>query len=189
MRLLDAANLILARVGEHPVTSIAIKHPTLAVLLPEIELELKTMLLRGWWFNEYDYTAYPNSEGQINLGTECLSFVPKYVDAALRGQELYDTANRTYVWTAPVQGRIKEYLSFERVPETAAQHVLFMAAVNTYIQDIGKTNEVVEWQAKATTALDALLDEHLRNKRYNSKNTTAFQRIVSALRGYPRVGR
>ena len=32
MKLLDAVNLILPKLGEHPVTSLTIKHPTLAIV-------------------------------------------------------------------------------------------------------------------------------------------------------------
>ena len=63
MKLLDAVNLILPKLGEHRVTSVDNKHPTLAIILPEIENELKKLLARGWWFNEFDYKAYPDSEG------------------------------------------------------------------------------------------------------------------------------
>ena len=184
MRLLEAVNLILVRVGEHPVTSTTVKHPTLAVLLPEIDLELVTLLNKGWWFNEYDYTAYPDSEKKITLGTECLSFVPECAHAALRGQDLYNTSTRTYLWDAPVKGRLIEHVEFHRLPESAAQYVMYMAAVNTHILDIGKTNEVEEWKVKAAAAYDTLLSEHLRNKRYNSRNLRTFQRIIRHIKGY-----
>jgi Tail tubular protein len=182
MRLLDAVNLVLSRVGEHPVTSVTAKHPTLAILLPEIELELKTCLLRGWWFNEYDYTAYPDSEGRIALGTECLRFVPKCAYAAMRGQDLYNTRTRSYKWDDAVSGRIIEYVPFDRLPESAAQFVFYKAAVNTYIQDIGLTNEVQAWASNALMAEQQLLSEHLANKKYSSAKLHTFQRITSALR-------
>ena len=68
MKLLDAVNLVLPKLGERPVTSLEVKHPTLAVLLPIIEQTQVNTLQRGWWFNEYEYTAYPNAQGEIDIG-------------------------------------------------------------------------------------------------------------------------
>ena len=58
----------MPKLGERAVTSLSVKHPTLAVLLPIIEQTRKTTLLRGWWFNKYAYTAYPDTDGAIALG-------------------------------------------------------------------------------------------------------------------------
>ena len=48
MKLLDAVNLVLPKLGERPVTSLEVKHPTLAVLLPIIEQTQINTLQRGW---------------------------------------------------------------------------------------------------------------------------------------------
>ena len=84
MKLLDAVNLVLPKLGERPVTSLEVKHPTLAVLLPIIEQTQMNTLQRGWWFNEYEYTAYPNAQGEIGIGVDApVLAVEVLVDRAL----------------------------------------------------------------------------------------------------------
>ena len=184
MKLLDAVNLILPKLGEHRVTSIDNKHPTLAIILPEIENELKKLLARGWWFNEFDYKAYPDSEGAIVLGTNTLEFTPKYPNTAVaRGLSLYNPVTLSYVFDRYVEGRVREYVDFEQIPESAAQSVLYNALVSSYATDIGMTNEVLLWQMAASQAYSDLLAEHLRQKKHTTKNSRRWKNFICALRG------
>lgn len=184
MKLLDAVNLILPKLGEHRVTRLDVKHPTLAVILPEVENELVSLLQRGWWFNEFDYTAYPDSEGAITLGADTITFTPKYPNTAVqRGNALYNPVTLSYVFTAPVEGRVRQRVEFDDLPESAAQFVYYSALNNAFVTDIGMTNELQAWSASAGVAYSAMLAEHLRNKQYNTKNTRSWGRLKRALRG------
>lgn len=184
MKLLDAVNLILPKLGEHSVTSLNTRHPTLAVILPEVENELRILLMRGWWFNEFDYKAYPDSEGNIALGSDVLEFTPKYTDTAVaRGLKLYNPITLSYTFTEYVQGRVRQYVEFDSIPESAAQAVLHSALVSIYSTDIGLTNEVQMWQAKAAQAYSDLLAEHLRQKQHSTKRTRQWGNFCRALRG------
>ena len=184
MKLLDAVNLVLPKLGEHQVTSLTVKHPTLAVILPEVENALKQILLRGWWFNQFDYTGYPDTDGYIQMGTDTLSFVPHYTNAAVRDGKLYNTDTLSYVWTEPVQGALTQYIPFDQLPESAAQFVWQTALVSLFITDIGLGNEVQAWQRGADLALKTMLGEHLRNRKFSSKKTLRFYRLRQALGGY-----
>ena len=184
MQLLDAVNLILPKLGEHRVTRIDSKHPTLAVILPEVENELRKLLMRGWWFNEFDYTAYPDPEGGITLGTDTLTFTPVYADVAVqRGARLFNPVTLSYTFTEPVKCRVRVYVPFDELPESAAQTVYYSGLNNAFITDIGMTQEVQIWGAQAATAYSDLLAEHLRQKKYNTKQSRQFRRLACALRG------
>ena len=184
MQLLDAVNLVLPKLGEHTVTSLNIKHPTVAILLPEFENELRKLLNRGWWFNEFDYKAYPDSEGEIALGTNVLSFIPDTEDLAVqRGAKLYNPVTLSYVFDSYVSGRIREYVEFAQIPESAATAVMYSALVSAYCTDIGLTNEVQVWQSEAGLAYSNLLAEHLRQRKHSTKKTRQWGHFINALRG------
>lgn len=183
MKLLDAVNLILPKLGEHPVTSLTQKHPTLAIILPEVENELKQVLLRGWWFNEFEYTAYPDNEGNIFLGSTTLSFTPTAVEAVQRGNQLYNPETLSYVWTEGVKGIVKEYVEFDLLPESAAQYVWHSALVNVYVTDIGLGNEIQLWSKVGMDAYKSMLAEHLRNRKYSTTQSYRFLRMRRAVKG------
>ncbi len=185
MKLLDAVNLMLPKLGEHPVTSLEIRHPTLAVILPEVENELITMLQRGWWFNEFKYTAYPDNAGEIVLGTDTLSFVPLDGQplAAVRGLRLFNPETMSFVWAVPVKGIVTQYVEFDELPESAAQYVWYSALVNAYATDLGVTAELQMWGTKAQGAWTTMLAEHLRQRKYSTTNSKRFQRLRAAMRG------
>lgn len=182
MKLLDAVNLILPKLGEHPVTNLDTKHPTLAILLPIVENELRTKLLKGWWFNSYDNTLYPNIEGTIDVGQDTLSFVPHGdVNAAVRGTKLFNTDTASFVWTTPVTGCIRSYVEFDDLPEVIAQHVFSSALVNAYATDIGLTDVVKLWQATANDSYSDLLAEHLRHQKHSTRNSRRWRNLRNAM--------
>ena len=184
MQLLEAVNLILPKLGEHRVTRLDAKHPTLAIILPEVENELISLLKKGWWFNEFDYTAYPDNEGRIALGVDTITFVPKDPAVAVqRGLSLYNPVTLSYAFEEPVIGRIRQKVAFDDLPESAAQFVYYTALVNAFITDIGMTNEVQFWGSSAAAAYSDLTAEHLRQKQYNTKSTRQWKNFRRALRG------
>lgn len=184
MKLLDAVNLILPKLGEHRVTRLDVKHPTLAIILPEVENEIRRLLSRGWWFNEFDSTLYPSNEGLIFLGTDTLTFTPDCTNTAVqRGTQLYNPVTLSYVFEQPVPGRVRQYVAFDDLPESAGQAVYFSALVSCYITDIGMAQEVQAWGVAAQSATSDLLAEHLRQKRFSTKSTRQWARLRRALRG------
>lgn len=184
MKLLDAVNLILPKLGEHSVTRLDIKHPTLGLILPEVENELVTTLLDGWWFNEFENTLYPDNEGNITVGTDTLKFLPNDGQyCTIRGTQLYNPADLSYTWAKAIKGIITQRVLFDELPETAAQYVFYSALVNVYITDLGITQDVQAWQTKAGAAHTRMLAEHVRQRKYSTRQSARFQRITAALRG------
>lgn len=183
MDLLTAVNLILPALGEHPVTSISVKHPTLAVIIPQVDAQRRAFLLRGWWFNEYKTTLYPDSEGGIALPTGLLSFIPDSVNCAVRGGALFNTDTLDFLWDSSVTGSIIMDLEFDELPDSAAQYVMYSALVTAYVTDIGLEQVVQVWGNAANAAQASVTAEHLRNKRYSTLKSARFGRLSRALRG------
>lgn len=182
MLLLDAVNLIMPKLGERPVTSLDVRHPTIAVLLPILDQKRRNTLMRGWWFNEYDYTAPIDVDGHINVGDDWLQFVPVTPDTAVvRGSRLFNLQTLTDVFTEAVKGRVTQDVEFESLPESAAQYVFYSALVDAYGTDIGVTQELSIWQAQAAEGWSALTGEHLRQKKYSTRSSRVWQRYRRSL--------
>lgn len=184
MELLNAVNLIMPKLGERPVTSLSVKHPTLGILLPIITATRREILNRGWWFNEFDYKAFPSPAGEIAMGIDTLAFVPKYRNTAvLRGGRLYNPVTLSYVFTEPVEGRVRQDLEFEELPETAASFIFHSSLIDAYATDLGASPDLQIWQVMAGQAWSDLLGEHLRQKKFNTRHSRHWGRLVASMKG------
>lgn len=185
MKLLDAVNLTLPKLGERPVTSLQIKHDTLAVLLPVIEQNLRKTLMRGWWFNEYATTLYPDVGGEIAVGQDTIEFIPDRSDTAVqRGTRLFNPVTLEYTFTEPVKGRVLQYVQFDDLPEAAAIFVFYESLVEAFATDMGVQQELGLWQSRAAQGWSDLVEAHLKHKKYNTRRSTAWRKYTAALRSY-----
>lgn len=184
MQLLDAVNLVLPKLGERPVTTLSAQHPTLAVLLPVFEQVRRTVLGRGWWFNEYQTTLYPASDGTVAVGDDTITFLPDLHHHAIqRGKSLFNIETLTYVFNNAVTGRLTTDVPFDELPESAANYVMHTALVEVYATDIGMSQELQVWSAMAAQAWSDMLAEHLRQRRRGTRNTRHWRNIVRAIKG------
>jgi hypothetical protein len=183
MDLLKAVNAILPKLGEHPVTNLNLKHPTLGIILPVMESTADSILMRGWWFNEYQYTVYPDSEQFAGVPADTLEFLPDESGPVVRGRRFYNTLTNSFKFDEPIVGRIRVRVAFEELPESVAYLVLYTAMVEVYLTDIGLEAVVREWQYKMSVAEAQAGAEHLRNKRYGTRKSRRYQRIRNAMRG------
>lgn len=184
MTLLDAINMILPKLGEHRVTRVDIKHPTIAIIVPEVENMVRQLCAQGWWFNEFKYNAMPNSEGEIALGQDTIAFIPDKSEpyAVLRDGKLYNPETLSYTWDKSVRGTVKQYVQFDSLPEAAQQYAWHNALVTMYVTDIGLEKEVQIWQALAGTAYSQMLSEHIQQRKYSTKQSARFGRLRRAMR-------
>lgn len=182
MEILTAVNRILPVLGEHPVTSLDTKHPTLAVVIAKLGMKVDDIITQGYWFNTSAITLYPDSEGGIALPTNTLSFVPdRGYPAVARGSKLYNIETASFLWSTTVTGKRIERLAFNELPEACAQLVMYATMVTSYVTDIGLENDVQVWQGEAQAAERRLMSEHLRNMRYSTASGARFQRIKRAM--------
>lgn len=183
MDLLEAVNLILPKLGEHPVTSVTSRSPTMAVVLPIIERNLRETLQPGWWFNTHRLTLHPDPEtGEIGVSNDVLSFVADHEICSVRKNKLHDSTNNTYAWHRAVPGVLISLVPFDELPETAASLVFAASAVEACVTDIGMTDEVRMWTAQAAEAEARMKSEHLRNMRFSTTKSRRYKTYRRALR-------
>ena len=184
MKLLDAVNGILPVLGEHTVTRVDARHPTLAVILPNIQRALDETLIKGWWFNTFRTKLYPALDKTIVLPNDTLAFLPDSAyNGSVRGKKLYNGDTLSYVWETTVEGVITERVQFEELPESVASFVFYYAMVTTYLTDIGLEAIVEQWKEMADSAEELATAEHLRNKRYSTRKSSRYSRLRRAMRG------
>jgi hypothetical protein len=183
MDLLKAVNAILPRLGEYPVTSLDAPHPTVAIILPAIESNVDSVLMRGWWFNEMKYTVHLSTDGTAKVPVGTLEFLPDQEGPVVRGRSFFNTADNSFVFPAPFTGRLKQRVDFEDLPESIAYLVLYKALVEVYITDIGLEQVVREWQSAVMEYESLASAEHLRNRRHSTKKSARYARIRNAMRG------
>lgn len=183
MELLTAVNLILPALGEHPVTRVDLKHPTLAVILPVVDSQLDRCLMRGWWFNEFPHVLYPDSEKGISLPDDTLAFIPDAgYEGSVRGTRLFNKQRLDFLWDTKVPGTLQIRLPFDELPESVATHVFYNALVQIYLVDIGLESVVGEWKQIAKESEFLATNEHLRNMRHTTRKSGRYARLRSAMR-------
>jgi hypothetical protein len=183
MDLLTAVNRILPKLGEHPVTSLTSKSPTLAVILTMFNDKIKEATMQGWWFNTYRTTLPVGPEGEIALSPDIMSFVADQYECSIRKRQLHNSADNTFVWTEAVEGIAVTFVEFGDLPESIASLVYYTVLVEACVTDIGMTEEVRAWQVEIGAAGRRALSEHLKNKRYSTQSSRRYQRIRRAMRG------
>jgi len=186
MDLLNAVNEILPKLGEHPVTSLDSKSPTLGIIVPQITAEIDLLLQAGWWFNKFtNVDIFPNSEGGIDVPDDTLSFIPNWDSGNVvqRGEQFYSGDTRSYIFTKKITGTLIQRLAFEDLPESAARMCLYSALVTCYVTDIGLEQTVQIWQQYAQQAQANMEQEHLRQRKYTIKDSPRYGRLRRAMRG------
>lgn len=182
MNLLRALNEILTALGEHPVTSIEAKNPTVSIVLRAISQECTEVQLRGWWFNKYKAKLLASIDGQIQLPEGIIGW--DYIDHAstIRGNLLIDTENMTTDWSLrdikSVEGYVTIEVDFEDLPISVKHWVVKRALVTAYINDFGAEEVVGEYQRQAMLMESQVLDDHLKHRRYSTAQSNRFKRIA-----------
>lgn len=183
MKVLDAVNYILPKLGEHTVTSVDARHPTVALITGLIDHHIRLLLGTGWWFNQFDYTGMPDIQGEIAISGDVLEFLPTDDSmAVLRDGKLYNPSTRTYVWDRAVPGIVKEFVGFESLPESAALLVMYNSLVDCYTTDLGSDQVLQVWMSWQNKADSDFLAEHLRHMKYSTRRTRQAQQLRNALR-------
>lgn len=132
---LEAVNLMLAVIGESPLSSLDDSTVVDAVLARNVLSEVsRAVQTKGWHFNtETEFPLLPDaSTKEISVPTNCLRVVTTYptsdVDAVHRGKRLYDRKNHTYQFTKTVTVDMVVVLPFDELPETARHYIAVRAS-------------------------------------------------------------
>lgn len=184
MLLLEAVNLILRALGEHPVTTVDTRHPTVQLALSELDARRRIILLHGYWFNHWRCTLSPDISGYIYIPTGTMSFQADESNRfVILGSKLYDTLNDTDVITNSVSGTRSIDVAFEDMPVQARVVVANQAAIKAYGVDIGLDSNAQMYQAEAQEALDLLNAEHSRQRNFSSRQRLSWRKYERTLWG------
>lgn len=183
MKYLDAINLMLESVGEHPVSSVDVKHPTVSKARTILE-QVKTQTLgQGYWFNSFNATLTPDVYGAIGISEDVLSFVPTArTNVAIRGDKLYNGDTLNSVFDSPIEGKVTNNIEFEEMPAAARIAVANRAAVQLYGVDIGVDNNVNMYLENAALAMAQLDAEHVRQTKPNVRSRPQWAALQRARR-------
>jgi hypothetical protein len=132
---LEAVNLMLATVGDTPVSSLATTgdlHIAMATqFLYDTSREVQTV---GYHFNyEENYPLALNIDYELVVPSNVLSldvtdeYSYKY-DVVQRGNRMYDRKNHTYVFDAPIKVDLVFFLPWNELPQPARQYIAISAA-------------------------------------------------------------
>ena len=182
MDLLKAVNLILPKLGEHPVTTLNRRHSTVALILNELDSQVDNICQSGWWFNEFTTTLPVNTDSEIALPVGTLSFVAHdpFLQPVQRDGKLFNAETLDYKWTKSIEGTVKMAVPFESLPESAAKHAWYSALCSTYVTDIGMGQDLQMWNAAMNAASADMEAEHLVQKKYSTARSRRYQRIRAA---------
>lgn len=185
MNLLTAINRILPILGERPVDSIESRNPTVAVIRNAIRDKTSDLHMQQWWFNTFKTTFYPDPQGEINIPSWVVAWVPDRIPSVGRGGKLIKTDDMSSAWDigVGVEGTVRVDVDFEDLPQVAATYVLYSAMSHAYLTDIGLEDTVREWQRQEQLYYNKLVTEHLRNRKYSTRNSPRYRRYFMAVQG------
>lgn len=126
---------MLLSIGQAPVNSLAVTGiKDVAIASQRLENALRGCLSKGFWFNTDEaYVLSPDLNGNIVLPVNALKVDSDDADITERvlspkGRCLYNRADQTFEFTAPVSVRVVWGFDFEEIPQTARDYVATVAA-------------------------------------------------------------
>ena len=170
---LEIINDAIKGVGLAPVSSIDSKLPSFLKAKATFDRVNSEVQLRGWWFNDYERTLQPNTQGKI--------IVPQYAQSAyiadrpmvvIRGSTLYDHAADTDVFSGPLRARIVTLLPIEMVPAVARNYIAARTKLAHYIDEDGQDPKLTTYTNAMTEAEFRLVAHDTRNRQVSSQEST-----------------
>lgn len=180
MTLLQAINRIIPALGENPVDSIETRNPTVGIVLNAINNARHDLLQRGWWFNEFETTLYPDTQGVYSPPEGALEWIPHNVDAILRGKSLINPEDQSVLFpnVDKLEGTVRLDVPFDDLPEVFKLWVVYKGVVDAYLSDIGLEEIVGQWQREAMLAENLVWTQHLRFKKYSTRKGGMARRML-----------
>lgn len=123
---LDAVNKILAVAGDSPVQTLDDDYVQKSLARQILQRTLRRILTAGWWFNEEESVSLvPDVNKLITLPVNAIS--ARAVDDAgkiiQRGRSMYNRADRTYQFDAPIDADLTLALEWDQLPNEAREYI------------------------------------------------------------------
>lgn len=172
MELLEAVNTVLPYLGEHIIDSIdTTRHPTVDLIKAAVERARRELIAEGWWFNEAHLRIGVNSDGKMDKPQDTLAIYGLNYNVAVKDTRLFNLSTNSEYFTEPLNARVVKDVEFNDLPYYAAAAVVYKAAVEVYTADFGSDNTLQILDSKYAEARRMLVQENLRNRRWNSENS------------------
>ncbi len=160
---LQAVNVMLALIGEQPVSSLETDYTESLLARTELHNTSRAVQKKGYQCNSEDnYPLTPTVDGYYMVPANCLRINPSEVglDVAWRGDKLYDRYEHTYVFTTTTMDvDLVFFLPFTDLPE-AIRYYITIRAARRFAEDIigspdiGNFTEGDEFQALVALEAD-----------------------------------
>jgi len=183
MTELEAVNIVLCGLSEHPVSSVELRHPSVILALAKLDIAREELLGEGWWFNTVPVTINVDTDGKVAYPADALAFVPDKYECIVRDGYLYNTDTQSFVFTENVSGMVTYDLAWTDLTSAAQRVVAFAAAMSAYVEDTGEQQPPMSLTTSYQLALGQLQAQHTRQRRYNARTRRQWWRYESARRG------
>lgn len=189
---LDIVNEMLGLQGENPINTLDTSHPSVAGALLYLNNWDSRIQATRWWFNTEKAKLFPDvGTGFIKLPNNTLSFdiYDRDPNLTIRGDKLYNTDTRSYVFTRAVEGKLHRLVPFEELPLLARSYIAAQAKLafqNNYDADPNKTRVL---QSEVSLSYAALNSEHIRQVGANMFNRPGVKRTIADVWGDRRTNK
>lgn len=185
MTELSAVNMMLETIGEQPIASLVTSGSAdVAIAIRTLQEEARAVQERGWSFNSENEVAFiPDTDGEINLGTNILRADRTYEDSMceciVRGTKLYNKTDRTYIFTETMYLNIITFLPWEELPSMARSYITIRAARKFHQKVFGSDTIQMYTEKDEYVALAAMQEHEADIGDYNIlANQPALQRTT-----------
>jgi hypothetical protein len=170
MTVIDGINRMLRYIGELPVPSGVVIDS-----LPEgheavqartiLEETLREEQEEKWWFNTFETTFIPDTDGYITLPQNVISFEDN--DYFKEGGNLYTRDTLTSIFEEPVTMTARLEISFDNIPDIFRTYIILIAAKHLHVYLNGDETTQRELENKVNIQRIKLEREHLKMSKFN----------------------
>lgn len=167
---LKAVNILLAGIGEQPVTTLdEVESSTAEQAMAALDEASRSVQLKGWFWNrEDDYPLSPNEAGEVELPINCLVIHEARNssgsdDLVERARKLYNRTDHTYTFEqgTTVYVDMTVYLTWDELPETAKHTIFYLAQRRFQMRELTSSaidQQVADDLSAAMTTLEQFED-------------------------------
>lgn len=134
MTELDAINIMLATVGEAPVSDIDTNNPEVGLAYITLRQVLREVCSEGWDFNfDHSYPLTPETNGEIPIPDNAIRLTVSraydaWAETTIREGKLYNKREYTSIFNGTVYVDVKWLIDFEDLPSPFQDYVAQRAA-------------------------------------------------------------
>jgi len=183
MTEIDAINRMLRYIGELPIPS-----DTSIDSLPEGHeaVQARTILAETlreeqetrWWFNTFDMTFIPSTDGYITLPQNIIAFNDK--EYFVEGGNLYIKDTMTGIFEEPVELTVRLEIGFDNLPDIFRTYVVLAAAKQLHVYLNGDETTQRELESKLNLQRIKVEREDLKQSQFNFiKGTRTIDRATN----------